>query len=276
MKHTRSLVLGLLASACLPGLLLAGTAEEDAPKLLVLTQVASRASIVKGGESVPESKQTAEWVKALIAAKEKRADREFEEFSKKELEQLEAKRASNPRNKLEGTLRVVFDFYVPEVDTYEAIVEIFRAHKALADDAVEALTGLDRDRNGKLSAEEYTEAAAIVNATKRIFDPLDANNDGLITETEINAAWNVPRDAAAAIKPGKGRSASAAASMIKDFDANSDGALDVDERKALTMKYVEFSMRFGKDAAFYKQIRDSLAAARDEAGEKFSNREIKR
>jgi Ca2+-binding EF-hand superfamily protein len=294
MKYAHYLVCGLLAALPLAGVANGAEGDEGAPAASVTTlvKVPARAAIAKGADGDQVSKQVAEWVSTLIESKEKRANVELEQI-KKELLAQEAQReteskerrkkeerfnevygAVGPRatGRQDGTLRIRLDFYVPEIDTYRAIVETLRQHKALADDVVDALKSLDRDRDGKLALDEYRDAAAIVTSTARLFQSLDQNNDGVITDAEINAARGVPADAADAVK--KGRSAGDTP-KIKAYDADSDGTLNVDERKALTMAFVEFSLRCAKESEFYRLVQETLIATRDVVGAKFANIEIK-
>ena len=89
---------------------------------------------------------------------------------------------------------------------------------ALAGD--DKLDRLDADKDGKITAAEYTAGA------KTSFDKLDANADGKVTAAEMDAAYTTS-------KPGVGAAkVPSSAEKIKSLDTDGDGALSSVEHEA--------------------------------------------
>jgi Ca2+-binding EF-hand superfamily protein len=89
---------------------------------------------------------------------------------------------------------------------------------ALAGD--DKLDRLDADKDGKITAAEYTAGA------KTSFDKLDANADGKVTAAEMDAAYTTS-------KPGVGAAkVPSSAEKIKALDTDADGALSSVEHEA--------------------------------------------
>ena len=97
--------------------------------------------------------------------------------------------------------------------------------------------------------------------------------NGMISDEELDAARKVPANLSAAIRAGR-EGTSAPNFKIKPYDADNNGVLDVDERKALATSFVEISVRLGQDADFYKTVADNLAKAREIVAAKFSDIEV--
>lgn len=271
-------------------------AASEEKSVIALPKVPSRATIVKdlkNGES--ESKRVSDWVQVFIEAKEKKARAELEvlrekyklEEATREYAEKERKRREERQNQRWGSLgpktvsadrksgvRLKVDFVVPEVETYRIASDIYRTHQALCNDIVEVLSKLDRDADGRLTVEEYRDVAALVNSSGRIFLSMDKNNDGMITEGEIEQMLNVPANAAAALRLGRPAEGEAEVTRIKVWDADNDGELNVNERKALSMNFVTQSLRATENAAFYRNVADTLSAARNLVATKFSELEI--
>ena len=89
---------------------------------------------------------------------------------------------------------------------------------ALAGD--DKLDRLDADKDGKITAAEYTAGS------KTSFDKLDANADGKVTAAEMDAAYTTS-------KPGVGAAkAPSSAEKIKTLDTDGDGSLSSVEHEA--------------------------------------------
>jgi len=82
------------------------------------------------------------------------------------------------------------------------------------------VASLDTDKDGKVSATEYTASA------KTSFDKLDANADGKVTAAEMDAAYVTS-------KPGVGAAQTpSSADRIKTLDTDQDGSLSSAEHEA--------------------------------------------
>jgi hypothetical protein len=157
--------------------------------------------------------------------------------------------------------KIKLDFQVPEIDAYRVASETCSVQAALAKGVADFFSRLDRDGDGKLNEEDYRDAGAITIGVAKVLLPVDANGDGQLTEMELDNARKLPRNAATAMRQGK--SATEVPSYkIKTFDKDANGELSVDEYKAMVMAYVEASVRLESDAAFYRQLADSLSQAR--------------
>ena len=104
---------------------------------------------------------------------------------------------------------------------------------ALAGD--DKLDRLDADKDGKITAAEYTAGS------KTAFDKLDANADGKVTAAEMDAAYSTSKAAVGATKAPSGERIKALSSveheagsraMFDQLDANKDGSLTAEEIKA--------------------------------------------
>jgi len=257
---------------------------------LGLPKVPSRAAIQKDGES---DTKIALWIQSFIEAKEKKANTELETLKKNVRAEEEARITAEKErrrrqdkfdqswgtvgagssNGKRANLRLKLNFQIVEIETYRTLADTDRALQGVANEIAQGLSGLDRDGDGKLSADEYRDAGAVVVSTLRLFQNIDANADGMITEEELDSARRVPPNIAAAIRMGRD-GASVANFKIKPFDADGNGVLDVDERKALTTAFVELAVRLGHDADFYKSIADSLSKAREIVAAKFADVEV--
>jgi len=302
MRCFRAVCVVLPALFVAANVLLAGERGEEkkgsgAADVRLLPKVPSRVAILKGletGDPDKEGDKIGEWVMGLIAAKEKRANTELEAI-KKRLRSEESARQAAERDRQRradkydetwgalgtktssggsgGATHIKLDFQVPEIETYRVAMAVCRVREALANDVVETLPRLDRNGDGRLTENEYRDAGAILTATSRLFQKLDANDDGILNEAEIEAARELPRNATAAIRTGR-PTAESAGFKIKPYDADSDGVLDVNERKALTMAYVDVALRAGQEAAFYQRVIEALATAREVVAGKFADIEV--
>jgi Ca2+-binding EF-hand superfamily protein len=105
--------------------------------------------------------------------------------------------------------------------------------------------GMDADRDGMITESEHTTAAA------KMFEAMDANGDGRVTAAEMHAAQEMAA--------GRGATAQdlSAADKIKVVDADGDGTLSAEEHAS------------GSDAMFGKMDTDrdgSVSRAELEAG----------
>jgi hypothetical protein len=291
-----------LASICLASTILSGSvvyaAGEDTPKpdvvLRALPRVPTRASMLKDIDPKDTDKATSrarQWADDLIKAKEKRATEELEIIKKKVLESERARlkeqqERMRKREKydqaygIEATtgdkraaVRVKLDFVVLEIDHFRRIADIYRLQEQLATDVVTALPKLDRDGDGKLTDDEYRDAAAIVSAASRLFVNLDVNEDGFVSESESDAAKGTPSTAIDAIQAGR-ISVDTPGYKIKNYDTDGDGALSVQERKELGNAFLAVAIQAGRDAIFYRTLTDALSISRQIAATKFENIEV--
>jgi len=260
---------------------------------LVLPKVATRDTIIKPGQPVDPTKLN-EWAARIIEGKVKRANVELEGLKKKTLAEEDVRVASERERQRRqekynqnwgnigpsggsvtkrGGVRMRLDFQVPEIETLRAIVDTLNLQQYLATDVAQTLSMLDKDGDGKLAGEEYRDAGAITATCGRLLVKLDANGDDFINEEEIVLGRRIPASASNAVRSGRDV-ASVAGYRIKIFDADTNGVLDVNERKAMGMAFVDLSIRFGQDAAFYKLAQESLAHAREPVAAKFADIEI--
>jgi hypothetical protein len=126
-----------------------------------------------------------------------------------------------------------------------------------------------------LTLDEYRDASSIVLGGSRLFQSLDSQSDGVISEADLEAAKTLPTTAVAVAKNGYA-SASAERFKLKNYDTNEDGVLDINERKKMVMAFVEASLRWKEEAAFYSRIVESLSVAREGVATKFADIEISR
>jgi hypothetical protein len=266
-------------------------------ELRALPKVTARSVILKdidAKDAEKESTRTRVFVQELIAEKEKKANLELVTLLKKIKDDEDAKAAAEKERRRReqnyegswgalvgrsssknqrGNLRVKLDFQVLEIDTYRQAAEVSKRMETLANEIVDTLPKLDRDGDGKLTVEEYREAGAILSATSKLFQGLDGHADGSISESDIENARTIPASASAASKAGRA-AAEATGFKIKTYDADSDGILDVTERKALTMAYVDAALRWGQEAGFYTRLADNLAVARQVVAAKFASIDV--
>jgi hypothetical protein len=297
------MVARIFAAASLAGLAafggLAARAEDDSKKpaevvLRALPRVPSRAALLKDidlKDTEKAASRAKQWVDELIKSKEKRANEELEVIKKKLLEsesarlkeQKERMRRREMYDRVYGVergggeahaaLRIKLSFVVLELDAYQRIAELYRAQEALATDIVTLLPKLDRDGDGRLAEDEYRDAAGILASAGLMFQNLDANEDGFVSEAESNAARKLPGSAADAAQAGR-MLIDTPGHKIKNFDANSDGALDVAERKMLSDAFLAVAIQAGREAGFYRALTDALALARKIAAAKFEDVEL--
>jgi hypothetical protein len=292
-RKAPALLSALLCVAALPPLA-GGEPEPVEAKVWApnLPRVPARAAILKN-VSGDETAAIKQWAQTLIEGKEKRALVELADI-KKQVKKEEAARlqeeedartrqtrydqtwrtlrmAAGPERR--GPLHIRLDFMVPEIRTCRLAAEVSRVRQALADDVVAMLGRLDRNGDGKLAGDEYRDAGALANATAALFSPLDSDGDGYLTAEELVGARNLPESAPAALRAGQ-MTVQAKDFRIKPFDKDGNGSLGMDERKAMTMSYVDASLRAAQDAAFYTNVADSLAAARNVVASKFADVEV--
>ena len=260
---------------------------------LTLPRIPTRDSLLKGTDGKPdtESAKLAQWVAEVIGKKKERADAEVAEMKKKVNQDEEARLARererqrrlariNNAEDLEPLLkekeskpiavRVKLEFQAPEIDTCRRAEQVCRQRKALADDIVNVLSKLDRNNDGILSADEYTDALALLIGAGRLFQQIDANEDGFLSDAEIDAARQLPRDGNEARVNGR-QAASLPNARIKPYDANADGVLDGEERKALEMAFVSAALKAEKEADYYRRLGDALSVSRDIIAAKFAD-----
>ena len=258
---------------------------------MALPRIPTRDFLLKGtdGKDDTEATKSGQWVSEFIAKKKVKADAEVDELKKKFLEQDAARLAKEKErarrlaklgnyDELEvsrkesrpSAVHVKLEFQVPEIETCRRAMDVCKQRKALADDIVETLSHIDRNNDGKLTAEEYSDACAIVIASAKLFQQIDANNDGLLSEAEIDAAKQIPRDAAEARVQGH-QGAIIPNTRIKTFDVNGDGVLDAEERKVMSMAFVEIAINSQKEADFYRKLADSLTVSREIVAIKFAD-----
>ena len=264
----------------------------DETILQAMPKVPTIATIV--GDGNPKT-QTNKWVQELMKKKETKARVEIvllkqkliTEQESQDVEDKERIRRKNLYDKAHGTLfdnqpvadqkkrsiKLKLEFQVPEIEMYRRIIGLYKTRAALAASVVDALTKLDRDNDGKLTADEYRDAAYIFIATQRLFLSVDNDGDGFITLAEIEAAKALPVDAAAALVAGSNSkdATSSSALLIKGFDADKDGVLTIAERKALSSAYLEIELKARQEADAYQKLFDDLLTARQVMATKFEN-----
>ena len=263
----------------------------DESVLQALPKVPTIATVVGSGDSKNASSK---WVQELMMKKETKARVEIvllkqkliAEQESKDVEDKERVRRKQLYDKALGTLfdsqaagekktrtiRMKLEFQVPEIEMYRRLVEVYKMRTALAASVVEAFTKLDRDNSGKTTPESYRDAAYIFIATQRLFVPVDNDADGYITLAEVEAAKALPADAAAAMTAGaNSKDATTGALIIKGFDVDKDGVLNIDERKALSSAYLEASLKSQQDADAYQKLLNDLLTARQATAAKFEN-----
>jgi len=280
----------------LMGMMLAAAAFSADATLRTLPRVASRTTVLKDIDTKDADKEASrirEFVREMIDAKEKRANDELKVMLAKIKEEENARVAAEKERRrrqenYEGSWgalsrssksidaapsRIRLDFQVPEIDSYRQAAQAARQLETLANDVLQTLPKLDRDGDGRLSLDEYREATAMVVGSGRVFGGLDGRGDGMITDADLQAVKNSPAAASAATKAGKS-TAEAAGYKMKTYDADSDGVLAVEERKALTMAYVEAALRWKTEADFYNKMADGLLIARQVVAAKFADVEV--
>jgi len=266
-------------------------ASADETVLAALPKVPTMATIMAGGDA---RSQPGKWVTELLKKKETKARVEIVLLKQKLIAQQEAEDTEDRErmrrkmlyDKAHGTLfdtetirreakkrtiTMKLDFTLPEMEMYTRLIDAYQKRAALAANVVETLTRFDRDSDGKLTGEEYRDAAYIFNATQRLFTAIDNDNDGYFSIAEIDAARALPANGPAAQAAGAKEAANNDTFIIKGFDANKDGVLNIEERKALSSAYLDISLKATHDAAAYQKLHDDLAAARAVAAAKFEN-----
>lgn len=255
-----------------------------------LARVPTRAAIMK--DQASEAKRVPEWVASFMEAKERKASVELdvirktvqaEEGKRMEDERERRRREENYKRSIgeyvpvkkdeKGSSRIKLDFQVPEIETYRLASETCLQCKALADSIADFLSRLDRDGDGKLTADDYVDAGAISAGSTKLLGPLDANGDGVLTEEELAAAQKLPRNGATALR--QGRAVTQVPNYrVKTFDKDANGDMSTDEYKSMVMTYVEASLRYESDAAFYKQLSDSLVQARAVSAARYAELDV--
>ena len=107
-------------------------------------------------------------------------------------------------------------------------------------------------------------------APAKLFISIDANDDGFISEGELDSGRNLPRDGNEARVNGQ-KSAAQPNAHIKPFDVNGDGVLDGEERKAMEMAFVTAALKAEKEADYYHRLGDALSVSRDIIAAKFAD-----
>lgn len=266
-------------------------ARADESALQALPKVPTMATII--GDGVPKA-QINKFVQDLMKKKETKARVEIVLLKQKLIAEQETTDVAEKErirrkilyDKAHGTLfdtqpvveqrrktiKMKLEFQVPEIEVYTRLVSLYKARAALAANVVDALTKLDRDNDGKLSADEYRDAANIFVATQRLFSQIDTDNDGQITIAEIDAAKVMPATAAAAMAEGSvSKEAAAGPLTIPGFDADKDGVLTIAERKALSSAYLEAELKAQQEADAYQRLLDELITSRQVIASKFEN-----
>ena len=262
-----------------------------------LPKVPSRATLLKDVDAQDPDKEAAairRWARELIAAKEKQAQIELERITKtiraeegaRQAAEAERRRRQarydevwggfenkSARSNAGATLHIRLDFQVPEIETYRLAVEASRAREALANDILETLPRLARNASGKLTDDDYRDAGAILNASSRLFQKLDYPEEGYLSEAKLETARDLPANAHALLRAGR-PATEANGYRIPFYDAKGEGVLDVPERKAMAMAFVEIALRSAEEAVFYKNVADTLAALRQTAAARFADIEI--
>ncbi len=290
----RSLLLTLVLLAC--GAVWCEEPDEapkpaDEAALQAIPKVPTLATII--GDGNPKTAPS-KWVQDLMKKKETKARVEIVLLKQKLIAQQEAQdveekeriRRKLAYDKAHGTLfdtapatepkkrtiKMKLEFQVAEIETYRRLIEAYKVRAALADSVVESLTKLDRDNDGKLTGDEYRDAAHIFLATQRLFSAVDNDGDGYISLAEIDAAKTLPADGAAALAAGSGmKDANSGTLIIKDFDADKDGVLTINERKALSSAYLDISLKSTHEADAYQHLLDEMLTARQASAAKFEN-----
>jgi Ca2+-binding EF-hand superfamily protein len=294
--YAAALLAAALTSAC------AEDSEEpiapsaDQTVLQALPKVPTMETIAGKGDS---RRAPSKWIQELMKKKETRARIEIVSLKQKVLAEQEATLAADKERsrrqerynaaygslnntsapssgageRRKRTLNLKLEFQVPEMEVYRRLIEAYKIRAALAADAVNTLTRLDRNGDGNLSSDEYRDAAYLWTATTKLFHPVDSDLDGYISVAEIEAARTLPANGAAAITAGANskEAINTVDLKIKDFDQNNDGILNVAERKALSSAYLEASLRAQQDAAAYQNLLDELLVARQTSTAKFEN-----
>jgi len=270
-------------------------AMKNEATLRTLPKVADRSAILKNIDlKNPEKEATRlrEFVHELMQAKEKRANDELKVMLAKIKEEENARIAADKERRRRqenyegswGTLsrakasnaaptRIKLDFQVPEIESYRRAAAASKQLERLTNDILETLARLDRDGDGRLSLDEYRDASAMVVGGARVFNGLDGHGDGTIAESDLDAVKASASTAAAAAKAGSA-TAEGAGYKLKAYDIDGDNVLDVDERKTLTMAYVDAALRWKNEADFYSRIADGLLIARQVVAAKFADVEV--
>jgi hypothetical protein len=256
-----------------------------------IPRIPTRDSLLKGtdGKDETEVTKSGDWVAEFIAKKKSKADAEVDELRKKVQEedatrvakekerQRRLSKVSNyddlvpvRRESKPVAIHVKLDFQVPEIETCRRAAEVCKQRKALADDIIDLLSQLDRNNDGRLSTDEYVDACAIVISSAKLFQQVDANDDGQLSEAEIENAKLLPKDAAEARVQGHA-AALVPNTHVKAYDVNNDSILEAEERKTLSMAYVEISIRAQKEADFYRRLADSLTVSREIVAIRFAD-----
>jgi len=255
-----------------------------------MARVSTRAAILKDNPN--EAKRVPEWIATFMEAKERKAALELdvirktvqaEEGKRMEDERERRRREENYKRSIgeyvstkkddKGSSRIKLDFQVPEIETYRVATDVCLQYKALSDSLADFLSRLDRDGDGKLGGDDYTDAGAATSGSSKVLQPIDANADGLLSEDELDASKKLPRNAATALRAGRAIT-QVPAYKIKTFDKDANGELSTDEYKSMVMTYVEASLRLESDAAFYKQLADSLVQARAVSAARYAELEV--
>jgi hypothetical protein len=169
-------------------------------------------------------------------------------------------------------IKVKLAFQVPELDMYKRVLEAYKLRAALAAGAVETLTRIDRNADGKLSGDEYRDAGNLVLATRKLFRSLDTDNDGLISLAEIEAARQLPASGAEAISAGSQmKEANNGPDPLKDYDKKGTGELGLAELKALSSAYLVAALDAQKAVEHCQKVIDALATAQQASAAKFEN-----
>jgi hypothetical protein len=260
--------------------------------MMALPRIPTRDELIKDKDAKEdvESTKINDWVQKFMDDKKDKAQKEIDEIKKKyhDEEQVRIDKEKERQRRLaklsdysdlvplrnettkRSSVTIKLNFQVPEVDTCRRAADVCRMRKALADDIVENLSRLDRNNDGKLTADEYQDALAILIGSAKVFQKIDSNEDGLLSESEIENAKQMPKDACEAMQ--KGRAASRLpGAKLKPYDTNDDGVRDDEERKVLSMAFVDIALKADKEAEYYRHMADSLSVSRDILAAKYSS-----
>ncbi len=240
----------------------------------------SRAKIDVEGPSGISHGKLERFVGGLLEGQVRRArleiaelKREMEERRKKEAEAM--REAARRREMMTGgaspieikapsaaeeTYRVSININVPELVLYRAGIRALRHQSAVCASATSLLAELDRDRDEKLTGEEYKRALALYKLTSRALQPLDRNGDGVLSDREIEAMLAVPRNVKEAVEKAleSGRIENV---RIPVYDKNQDGVLDLAEMKDFAMGFASAAIAADSDRDFYSAVADAIREA---------------
>lgn len=161
---------------------------------------------------------------------------------------------------------------VPEIAAYEQLAALLEERAKLARQVTRKLVMLDADGDWRLSQGEYRAAHALLGRFLRLLEPVDANNDGVISAEEFQEALAAGRQTQQALawetktaagEKEKGGLAIMAEVRIARFDADGDGTLSTQERKDLSSAFARVVLQAAGEAETCRKIARSLEVERD-------------